>query len=156
MSETPSSYAEWEQHFASAEIDEIVRAGIEAMQFPALPQLAALRNRFLGFAFHDKATNPRMRVVASCWARALESAIYVLFMDDDRSIQAFIADRDSGRKLALEHGYGTALYLVSEAKPGFTEKLFSGEGSESDAETQRRAFLAHVAFGRSDDDAEAS
>ena len=155
MSETPSSYAEWEQHFAAAEIDEIVRAGIEAMQSPALPQLAALRNRFLDVAFHDKATNPRMRGVAACWARSLESAIYVLFMGDDRSIQAFVADRDSGRKLALEHGYGTPLFLASEAKPGFMEKLFSGGPSATDAESQRRAFLAHVAFGRSDDDAEA-
>lgn len=151
MNDQAPSYQSWESDFGKKSIHEMIALASEQLSLLPLAQLAALRNRFLDIAFHDKETDSNMRGIAACWVRVLESLVILSNINDDIALNAFIADRDLGRKHARELGYGTPVYLASLGKQGFIEKLFSGSPVATSDESGRREFLDSVAFGRRDD-----
>ncbi|MBI2748248.1 MAG: hypothetical protein HYX43_02610 [Burkholderiales bacterium] len=152
MDTNPSSYSDWEAFFATKPVAQLVTYVVVPESTTTFSKLAALRNRFLEIAFHDKSTSPNFRRVAASWIRALESLIYALHIDDDSLLETFAKDRAIGIQHALEYGYGSALYLASEGNPGFLDRLFSGKSVTSDREAQFRDELVKFAFGNTNDE----
>lgn len=146
MDTEPSSYREWEAVFSTQVAAQLATAIVEPESPPPLPKIAALRNRFLDIAFHEKSTQPNIRLLAACWVRSLESLIVALHINDDERLALFQEDKNSGIKLAMEHGYASAIYLASEMAPGFLDRLFGGQAA-TDEQLALRSQLLETAFG---------
>lgn len=138
------SIDEWQDHFASQRMEDLIAHA--ARSFPQnIAELTALYGRFVDIAFNDATESNHVRVLAACWAKAIESVVEVGFPDGSRAFEAFVAYRDNSKTLAVEHGYGTLNYVARHDAEQLVNSLGSNTPSPTVAATAK--LLNLIAFG---------
>lgn len=142
---------EWEAKFSKLTIEDLIVHLTSA--FPdSIHEITALYGRFIEIAFTDATESNHVRALSASWAKAIESVVEIRFGFGEHEIwfNAFEAYRSHCKTIALEHGYGTAMYTARHEPNGLFRRLFDGVAQGRDV-TSRATFLASIAFGRESD-----
>ena len=147
------SYSEWESHFHSFSLKQLVADVGKGVSEKTFNELAAVYSRFLNIGLHDPNTSDNDRAMAACWARSLEFLIKIGIEHDLTILAKFMEARNARLQYASEWGYGSVGYIAVNEPNNVCVKTFAadGENAERDDERDRRHFLMSAAFGRESD-----
>ena len=113
-------------------------------------ELTALFGRFIDLAFIEADVTNAARAIAAAWARSLTAFIGYTCDDGSPDQQAFYEYHKHSAQMAIDHGYGTAMFKARNS-PDSIGEIFNGDALDSET-MLRQNFLIDVAFGRVADD----
>ena len=93
------------------------------------------------------------RAIAACWARAVESIVFITLENQPETLQRFLSAKSASLEYAAEWGYGSVGFIATHEPSDLLDKTFALEGANRvrDDERDRQHFLLSAAFGREAD-----